>query len=69
MSEGFNTVSYALDEGLVEFGTAIDDGDFDRSVTYLMWGGNLTETDKTDKQADSWEDRWNERHGDRWILT
>lgn len=69
VSEGFNTVSYALDEGLVEFGTAIDDGDFDRSVTYLMWGGNLTETDKTDKQADSWEDRWNERHGDRWILT
>ena len=31
--EGFNTVSYALDEGLVEFGTAIDDGDYDRSAS------------------------------------
>lgn len=28
--EGVNTVSYTLDEGLIEFGTAIDDGDFYR---------------------------------------
>lgn len=28
--EGVNTVSYTLDEGLIEFGTAIDDGDFFR---------------------------------------
>ena len=30
VSDGFNTISYSLDEGLVEFGTSIDDGDFDR---------------------------------------
>lgn len=31
--EGVNTVSYTLDEGLIEFGTAIDDGDFYRYST------------------------------------
>ena len=35
VSEGFNTVSYALDEGLVEFGTPIDDGDYDRYLIKL----------------------------------
>lgn len=35
VSEGFNTVSYALDEGLVEFGTAVDDGDYDRAANFL----------------------------------
>lgn len=30
VTEGVNTVSYTLDEGLIEFGTAIDDGDFHR---------------------------------------
>lgn len=35
VSEGFNTISYALDEGLVEFGTAIDDGDYDRAANFL----------------------------------
>ena len=30
VNEGVTTVSYALDEGLIEFGTAIDDGDFGR---------------------------------------
>ena len=30
VSEGVNTVSYTLDEGLIEFGTAIDDGDYHR---------------------------------------
>ncbi|XP_053503578.1 intraflagellar transport protein 172 homolog isoform X4 [Ictalurus furcatus] len=33
--EGVNTVSYTLDEGLIEFGTAIDDGDFYRATAFL----------------------------------
>lgn len=33
--EGVNTVSYTLDEGLIEFGTAIDDGDFNRATVFL----------------------------------
>nr|XP_032825685.1 intraflagellar transport protein 172 homolog [Petromyzon marinus] len=35
VSEGVGTAAYALDEGLVEFGTAIDDGDHDRAVAFL----------------------------------
>ena len=31
VQEGQHQLSYALDEGLIEFGTAIDDGDFNRS--------------------------------------
>jgi len=30
VNEGVSTVAYTLDEGLIEFGTAIDDGDFAR---------------------------------------
>lgn len=30
VSEGVNTVSYTLDEGHIEFGTAIDDEDYHR---------------------------------------
>jgi hypothetical protein len=30
VNEGVSTISYTLDEGLIEFGTAIDDGDFER---------------------------------------
>ena len=30
VNEGVQTVSYTLDEGLIEFGTAIDDGDYAR---------------------------------------
>ena len=30
VQEGVQTISYTLDEGLIEFGTAIDDGDFER---------------------------------------
>ncbi|XP_072536228.1 intraflagellar transport protein 172 homolog isoform X2 [Salminus brasiliensis] len=33
--EGVNTVSYMLDEGLIEFGTAIDDGDYNRATAFL----------------------------------
>uniref|UniRef100_A0A8B9J8B1 Intraflagellar transport 172 n=1 Tax=Astyanax mexicanus TaxID=7994 RepID=A0A8B9J8B1_ASTMX len=33
--EGVNTVSYTLDEGLIEFGTAIDDEDFNRATAFL----------------------------------
>ena len=32
VNEGVTTVSYTLDEGLIEFGTAIDDGDLARYV-------------------------------------
>lgn len=30
VTEGVNTMSYALDEGLIEFGTSVDDGDYHR---------------------------------------
>ena len=30
MTEGVTTVAYTLDEGLIEFGTAIDDGSYTR---------------------------------------
>ena len=30
VNEGSTTTSYDLDEGLIEFGTAMDDGDFNR---------------------------------------
>ncbi|XP_076441140.1 intraflagellar transport protein 172 homolog [Babylonia areolata] len=45
VSEGFNTVSYALDEGLVEFGTAIDDGDYDRAANFLEMLESSPETE------------------------
>ena len=35
VQSGLNTVSYTLDEGLIEFGTAVDDGDFLRALTFL----------------------------------
>ncbi|XP_055005694.1 intraflagellar transport protein 172 homolog [Boleophthalmus pectinirostris] len=35
VSEGLNTVTYSLDQGLIEFGTAIDDGDYDRAMLFL----------------------------------
>ena len=30
VNEGVTTISYTLDEGLIEFRTAVDDGDFVR---------------------------------------
>ena len=30
VNEGVTSISYTLDEGLIEFGTAIDDGDLER---------------------------------------
>ncbi len=30
VTEGVSTVTYTLDEGLIEFGTAVDDGDYER---------------------------------------
>ena len=30
VSEGIGLTAYTLDEGLIEFGTALDDGDFAR---------------------------------------
>uniref|UniRef100_A0A8C9QX79 Intraflagellar transport protein 172 homolog n=1 Tax=Scleropages formosus TaxID=113540 RepID=A0A8C9QX79_SCLFO len=35
VTEGVNTVSYTLDEGLIEFGTAIDDEDYYRATAFL----------------------------------
>ncbi|KAL7748888.1 hypothetical protein RI367_005801 [Sorochytrium milnesiophthora] len=35
VDEGVNTVTYTLDEGLIEFGTAIDDKDYERAVALL----------------------------------
>ena len=35
VQSGVDTVSYTLDEGLIEFGTAIEDGDFGRAVVFL----------------------------------
>ncbi|XP_077991845.1 intraflagellar transport protein 172 homolog [Glandiceps talaboti] len=35
VNEGVSTISYTLDEGLIEFGTATDDGDYSRAVAFL----------------------------------
>uniref|UniRef100_A0A3P8UXR3 Intraflagellar transport protein 172 homolog n=1 Tax=Cynoglossus semilaevis TaxID=244447 RepID=A0A3P8UXR3_CYNSE len=35
VTEGVSTVMYTLDEGLIEFGTAVDDGDYDRATAFL----------------------------------
>uniref|UniRef100_A0A4W6DEM9 Intraflagellar transport protein 172 homolog n=1 Tax=Lates calcarifer TaxID=8187 RepID=A0A4W6DEM9_LATCA len=35
VTEGVNAVTYTLDEGLIEFGTAVDDGDYDRATAFL----------------------------------
>ncbi|XP_022255684.1 intraflagellar transport protein 172 homolog [Limulus polyphemus] len=35
VNDGVTIVPYVLDEGLIEFGTAIDDGDFNRAVSFL----------------------------------
>ena len=35
LQEGQHQFSYELDEGLIEFGTAIDDGDFNRAIAFL----------------------------------
>ena len=37
VNEGVTTVSYTLDEGLIEFGTAIDDGDYGRYGIILKY--------------------------------
>ena len=35
MQAGVDTVSYTLDEGLVEFGTAVEDRDYLRALLFL----------------------------------
>uniref|UniRef100_UPI003AACFFE7 intraflagellar transport protein 172 homolog isoform X1 n=1 Tax=Centroberyx gerrardi TaxID=166262 RepID=UPI003AACFFE7 len=35
VTEGVSTVTYTLDEGLIEFGTAVDDGDYHRATAFL----------------------------------
>ncbi|KAI8903741.1 hypothetical protein EDD86DRAFT_195465 [Gorgonomyces haynaldii] len=60
VDEGVNTVSYTLDEGLIEFGAAVEDKDYDRAITLLeslemtpeteaMWK-SLSETAIKDKK-------------------
>ena len=36
VNEGVTTISYTLDEGLIEFGTAVDDGDFPRYLVIIL---------------------------------
>ncbi|CAL8315982.1 unnamed protein product [Lota lota] len=45
VSEGVGTSSYTLDEGLIEFGTAVDDGDYDRATAFLETLDMLPETE------------------------
>ncbi|XP_027896583.1 intraflagellar transport protein 172 homolog [Xiphophorus couchianus] len=45
VTEGVNMVAYTLDEGLIEFGTAIDDGDYDRATAFLETLEMLPETE------------------------
>nr|XP_014345853.1 PREDICTED: intraflagellar transport protein 172 homolog [Latimeria chalumnae] len=45
VTEGVNTISYTLDEGLIEFGTAIDDGDYYRAAAFLETLELTTETE------------------------
>ncbi|XP_035472779.2 intraflagellar transport protein 172 homolog [Scophthalmus maximus] len=45
VTEGVNTVTYTLDEGLIEFGTAVDDGDYDRATAFLETLEMSTETE------------------------
>ncbi len=35
VQSGVDSVSYSLDEGLIEFGTAVDDGDYQRALNFL----------------------------------
>ena len=35
MDEGINTVSYALDESLIDFGGAVDDRDYEKAIGIL----------------------------------
>jgi len=41
VNEGVTTVAYTLDEGLIEFGTAVDDGDFARYNCRIITGGKM----------------------------
>lgn len=43
--EGHSTLSYELDEGLVEFGTAINDNDYGRAVLFLETIGDKPEAE------------------------
>ncbi len=45
VNEGVSSVSYTLDEGLIEFGTAVEDRDYDRAITLLE---SLEATPETD---------------------
>ncbi|KAJ3253804.1 hypothetical protein HK103_005291 [Boothiomyces macroporosus] len=45
VDEGVNTVSYTLDEGLIEFGAALDDKDYERAIALLETLEMTTETE------------------------
>ncbi|KTG47170.1 hypothetical protein cypCar_00003174 [Cyprinus carpio] len=53
VTEGVNSVSYTLDEGLIEFGTAIDDGDYYRCFAALGDVSKARFLNETNKIADS----------------
>ena len=65
VKSGVDTVTYTLDEGLIEFGTAVDDRDYLRALSFLeglemsgeseaMWGtlGQLSLQDRKLKIAE-----------------
>lgn len=45
VTDGSSTTTYALDEGLIEFGSAVDNHDFKRAVVYLEKLGFSEETE------------------------
>lgn len=59
VTEGVTAVPYTLDEGLIEFGTAVDDGDYNRWVC----GRGLGDRDG-DGDADGDRDRDGDGDGD-----
>ncbi|XP_041496175.1 intraflagellar transport protein 172 homolog isoform X1 [Microtus oregoni] len=47
VTEGVTTVVYTLDEGLIEFGTVIDDGNYTRATAFLETLEMTPETEAT----------------------
>lgn len=45
IQEGHHQIGIELDDGLIQFGTAIDDGDFVRAITYLESIGESPEAE------------------------
>lgn len=62
VDEGGNEVAYHLDEGLIEFGTALHDNDFGRVVLFLEELGDRPQTENM------WENVANNAMNERFIL-